>query len=162
MRNWPTLPRVRVFRATEEIWLGFCSYALGPCPRDGRAWQFPFSIWNSVIDESDFSIDAETLDKVLQREKEALGYPSLDNRFRNDVYGDDDDDMCRYCDKKDCPDRRANYTPDDLDEDDYYDDAKYDDDRPFDLTPEMRQEVFPFFLEMLFKRGRGKGRTSEF
>ena len=130
--------------------------------RDGRAWQFPFSIWNSVIDESDFSIDAETLDKVLQREKEALGYPSLDNRFRNDVYGDDDDDMCRYCDKKDCPDRRANYTPDDLDEDDYYDDAKYDDDRPFDLTPEMRQEVFPFFLEMLFKRGRGKGRTSEF
>ena len=129
--------------------------------RGGRAWQFPFSIWNSVVDESDFSMDAETLDKVLQREKEALGYPSLDDRFRNDVYGDDDDDMCRYCDKKDCPDRRANYIPDDLDEDDDYDDDKYDYDGLFDLAPEMRQEILPLFMEMLFKHGRSKGQSSK-
>ncbi|MBW2329870.1 MAG: hypothetical protein JRF30_02830 [Deltaproteobacteria bacterium] len=119
--------------------------------RGGRDLQFPFSIWGSIIDKSDFSMDAETQDKVLQREKEARGYPSsADYSPDHDYYEDDDDcdddpDMCKYCDEKDCPDRSAEYVLDDEDD--------YEDDEFIDLPPNIPPKILPRLLEIALQHG---------
>ena len=84
--------------------------------RNQNSSSFGFSIFSSMIGEDNPSMEAEELNEVLELEKEAREYPSFSmaDRFFNDFdYDDDDDDDdddesdCRYCDVKNCADRKT-------------------------------------------------------
>ena len=96
--------------------------------RNGNRLPFGFSIFDHVIGESNFSMETEELNEVLQLEKEAREYPSnMPDDFFDDFDDDDDDDddddygenHCRYC--KNCPDREVPYRPDGLYDEDFDD-----------------------------------------
>jgi len=95
--------------------------------RNGEGSPIGFSIWNHILREGNFSMEAEELNDVLQREKETHEYPSSKpenflNRFDYDE--DLEDSQCKNCDAEDCPDRETGYAPDnvdDFDDDDYFD-----------------------------------------
>ncbi len=153
--------------------------------RDGISSPLGSFILDTMMGGKNFSMDADRLDKVLTREKEALGYPSSSDRFsdyrfgydhddddydEDDEYEDDDYDVdtCRHCDVKDCPDRKAEYVPDDSDDydddDDDDDDDDYDDDDdndPIEFLRGMPKELAALFLELLFKHGGANGEVPD-
>jgi len=129
--------------------------------RDGNGLSFGFSIFNNMIGEGNFSMETEELDEVLQLEKEARKYPS----FMPDDFDDDDDDdydqnQCRYCDAKNCPDRDAPYLPDELyaedvdDDDDDIDEFLDFDAFLDDFLPDLPPELMTLIRKVFSKHGR--------
>jgi hypothetical protein len=133
--------------------------------RNGNGFQFGFSIFGSMINERNTSMEADELNQVLQFEKEAREYPSF--RLNKSFYGfggDDNDSQCRHCDKKNCPDREAPYLPDalydeDFDDDDDDDDDDFDDILDFnsvleDLLPDLPPELMAVIMKVFKKHGK--------
>jgi hypothetical protein len=77
-------------------------------------------------------------------------------------FNDDEDNQCKYCDVKNCPDRQAEYISDDLDNGDLdfdYDDDGYkdDDDELFDFLSDFPPEIKSIFMEVALKYGGKDG-----
>jgi hypothetical protein len=130
--------------------------------RNGNGWPFGFSIFNPIIGEDKPSMDTEALNQVLQREKKAREYPSsMMDGFLDDFDDDvDDESQCRYCDKKNCPDRDAPYLPDALYAEDGDDDDVDIDDMPDfntlldDLLPDLPPELMRLITKVFSKHGK--------
>jgi len=127
--------------------------------RNGNGWPFGFSIFNPIIGEDKPSMDTETLNQVLHREKKAREYPSsMMDGFLDDFddgVDDDDESNCRYCDVKNCPDRNAPYVPNEL----YVEDGDDDDLPDFntlldDFLPELPPELMRLITKVFSKHGK--------
>jgi hypothetical protein len=133
--------------------------------RNGQGSQYRFSIWNVLEGKRNLSMDTEKLNGVLNREKEAREYPSsmspgLFDGFDYDLDGDEEDNPCKHCEVKDCPDRTAKYVSPRFDDyDDDYDDNNddYFDDDVFDPLPDIPGGVMSLLMEMILKQGNKKG-----
>ena len=109
-------------------------------------------------------MDAEELNDVLEFEKEAREYPShyMSDDFLGDYDADDDDDEeseCRYCDAKNCRDRKAPYRPDDLYAEEFDDDDEFDDIPDFntlldDFLPDFPPELMSLIMKVFKKHGK--------
>jgi hypothetical protein len=106
--------------------------------RNGNGFDFGFSVFGDMIGDGDMSMEPEELEQVLEFEKGAREYPVFKPNRSFFDFEDDDDSQCRYCDKKNCPDRNAPYMPEDFydDEFDGDDDDEFDDD-DFDTIPDF-------------------------
>jgi len=130
--------------------------------RNGNRMPFGFSLFNGMIGEDKPSMDAEELNDVLEFEKKAREYPShyMSDNFFGDYDDDDDDDEqsdCRYCDAKNCRDRKAPYRPDDLYAEEFDDDI--DDFPDFntlldDFLPDLPPELMSLIMKVFKKHGR--------
>jgi len=132
--------------------------------RNGNRMPFGFSLFNSMIGADKPSMDAEELNDVLELEKEAREYPShyMSDDFFDDYDDDDDDDEesdCRYCDAKNCRDRRAPYRPDKLYAEEFDDDDDIDDFPDFntlleDFLPDLPPDLMSLIMKVFAKHGR--------
>jgi hypothetical protein len=133
--------------------------------RNGNRMPFGFSLFNSMIGEDKPSMDTEELNEVLEFEKEAREYPShyMPDDFLG-IYDDDDDDDdeendCRYCNAKNCRDRKAPYRPNDLYAEEYDDDDDIDDFPDFntllsDFLPDLPPDLMSLIMKVFAKHGR--------
>jgi hypothetical protein len=132
--------------------------------RNGNRMPFGFSLFNSMIGADKPSMDAEELNDVLELEKEAREYPShyMSDDFFDDYDDDDEDDEesdCRYCDAKNCRDRRAPYRPDKLYAEEFDDDDDIDDFPDFntlleDFLPDLPPDLMSLIMKVFAKHGR--------
>jgi hypothetical protein len=132
--------------------------------RNGNRMPFGFSLFNSMIGEDKPSMDAEELNDVLELEKEAREYPShyMSDDFFGDYDDDDDDDEesdCRYCDAKNCRDRKAPYRPDELYAEEFDDDDDIDEFPDFntfldDFLPDLPPGLMSLIMKVFSKHGR--------
>ena len=132
--------------------------------RNGNRMPFGFSLFNSMIGEDKPSMDTEELNDVLEFEKEAREYPShyMSDDFFGDYDDDDDDDEeseCRYCDAKNCRDRKAPYRPNELYAEEFDDDDDMDDFPDFntllnDFLPDLPPDLMSLITKVFAKHGR--------
>ena len=135
--------------------------------RNQNSSSFGFSIFSSMIGEDNPSMEAEELNEVLELEKEARDYPSFsmaDTFFNDFDYDDDDDDDdesdCRYCDAKNCADRKALYRPDEPYAEDFDEDDDDMDDFPEfntlldDVLPDLPPDLMSVITKVFTKHGK--------
>ena len=80
--------------------------------RSEPGFQFGFSIFNSRIDDPGASMETEELNTIVKRENDAREYPSFTpDKLYGDCEIDDEENECRCCDVKNCPDRETPYRP---------------------------------------------------
>jgi hypothetical protein len=124
---------------------------------------FGYSLFNSMIGEDRPSMETEELNDVLEFEKEAREYPS--DYMSDDFFGDDDDDdddeesECRYCNAKNCRDRKAPYRPNELYAEEFDDDDEFDDLPDFntllnDFLPDLPPDLMSLIMKVFAKHGR--------
>ncbi|MBW2018782.1 MAG: hypothetical protein JRI58_01285 [Deltaproteobacteria bacterium] len=99
-----------------------------------------FFLWETMIEKSDFCLDQEELDRVIEREKKARKYPSTFSDYSDSDYSDND---------------WYNYYNDDED----FEDEDFYDDIPFDLPPEVSPKVLPLLFELFIKHSEPDGRV---
>jgi len=100
--------------------------------RDTKGSPFGFSIFNIMTGDGNFSMEDDELSEVLQYEKEAHEYPSSRSMNFLDDFDEDDadgfeDNQCKYCEAKNCPDRSAPFSSSVLDDESSDDDDDNDD-----------------------------------
>ena len=132
--------------------------------RNGRGMSSGFSILTNILGEENSSMETEELNEVLQLEKEAREYPSYmpDEFYKNFDDGDDDDiedSQCKYCDARNCPDRKAPYLPDGLYAEDFDDDDDIDEFPDFNvflekLLPDFPPELMSLIMKVFSKHGK--------
>ncbi len=80
--------------------------------RSETGFQFGFSIFDSRIGDAGSSMETEELNTIIKRENDAREYPAFTpDKLYGDCEIDDDENECRYCDVKNCPDRETPYRP---------------------------------------------------
>jgi len=139
--------------------------------RNGKGHRYVSPFWDRRMAGKDLSTDPEGIMGVLMRERAAREYPtSAFGSLFEDFDDDDDSDRCRHCDIEDCPDRTAEYVPDDVDDWDDDDEWEGDDtelleamfnDGLLDLPPDIPPEAIPILLEMALKYGGQDGQMPD-